>query len=303
MSNPNQIYANCPYCITRKGKADTKNHLGINVKKGVYHCFSCGAAGKFTNLKEIIGQDTDAEGEYVDPLELLLPKAKDKISLDMDVFSRLPSIEKDALAYVYLQTRGYDPEYIIREHHVRVGKEFKKPDGTLSKIWIGRVIFPLFKDGKPIFAVGRSYIGREPKYLNSYGDKQGSLFGIERAIPGEPLILCEGVISALAAEKYTGLRAVAGLGKEVTDGQITTMKMMTNKLIVSIDGDVEDRVKNRLIERVLLQGFQVEYVSLPTDKERKDPDCLKGEYLDFFSSRKKITSILDLFLMKSTISG
>ena len=77
-SKPDEYIVCCPFCLERKGSADYKYHMGVDLKRGVYHCFRCDASGKISSEQK----------EYLSPT--ILPNDLDALIKDItnisDVF-------------------------------------------------------------------------------------------------------------------------------------------------------------------------------------------------------------------------
>ena len=295
-SNKSEYSANCPFCPDKVGKEDKDHTLGFNTQKRVYHCFRCGTSGKLGSGKGASlfqeSEDDFAPDSSIDTLRDRLGKVgtveeKNVVALDLDEFSWPLTKRSTPIAYDYMITqRGFTQELIDR-FQLRVGKEFEtigfKGEPYLSTKWCGRVIFPYFEDGLPIFATGRAYVDKEPKYLNSTGPKSRVLYGIER-VKNRECILCEGIISAIAAEKATGIPAVAMLGKTATSPQLDRLRNVVDKVWLSLDGEVSNYEWRRSVRALVSRGFATYEVRIPNGT---DPDDLKDEYKAYFDKAEK----------------
>lgn len=207
-SKPGELWMACPFC------GDAKMRLGLNIHKNLGRCFNCewkagqGAKEKvaFQISRERIefrndgGQASAKEVRAID-----LPVGWFLLS-DVD----LGEDGVDAPALRYMLERGIQL-------------------GTLKKFLVGstvdsetkqahRVVFPVFYERNLFGYVGRSYAGKEPKYLNSEGTR--AIWGLEPA-NGRLLVLTEGVIKSLAIyQAVENFVAGAVLGNVLTDFQI-----------------------------------------------------------------------------------
>ena len=284
----------CPMCEKLLGKKDTKYHLYVNHSKGVYNCFRCGWGGNLnpSGIAEmkLLTENAIQESTEFDEMEAKIGRlfsVIDTNEFNLDQISWPITEELCPYAFAYLKERGIDEEQIIK-HKLRVGKTYSNGFHEVKK-WVGRILFPYHNtSGICSYIVGRSYVGKEPKYLNCKENKEYVVFGIDRLKMNETAILCEGVISSMAVEKATGKTALACLGKLVTNSQLSLIRSRTDSIIVSLDGDVDRRQRDKLNSQLLKLGFDVEEVMLPQDK---DPDDLKGDYLKFYEKRKGICLI------------
>ena len=171
-----------------------------NTKTRFFCCFreSCGIKGKF--------RDSDEESTFTPSQSLL--ELKDSVSklfvpkeevheIDLDLFSdplNENTIKDYVFVYYYIKKRKFTLEDIDK-YHIRVGKSYydKQAEKTVNK-WKGRIIFPFFEDGIPVYAIGRSYNDMLPKYLNTDGEKSVIVYNIDQ-IKDRTCIVCEGLIS------------------------------------------------------------------------------------------------------------
>jgi DNA primase len=277
-SRTDELVLNCPHCINRGKSEDVKFHLHVNTKKGVYHCFRCQATGKIDGVETI--KDTSVNS-MVDKLNSIFKKHEPvDNSIDLDRIS-WECTEKDTpFAYKYLIDRGIT-ESEIKKWSIRVGRDYTDNNTTIRR-WSGRVLFPFITDGVCKYVVGRSYSGKEPKYLNTVLDKSYVVYGIN-SVKSE-CIVCEGIISAIAAERYTGIPSVSILGKSILYTQAELIKSRCDVAHLSLDGDVDDKTISRNIKILKKAGLSVTLIKLPPNQ---DPDTLKEAYLQHFNDKKK----------------
>jgi len=307
-TNKGEYYVCCPFCKERVGKEDVKYKMGVSVNKNVAHCFRCGKIIRFDdNQKE--EYTIDFKSETLDELKDSLinnksfsTRSEDKEILDLNIIGRPIDKEETPFAYEYLMDRGIT-EQEIKELNIFCGKSYKQSfltkecgiiDNMVIKKWEGRILFPFIENGIIKYIIGRDYIGQEPRYLNSKGDKSSILYKVGQANDGN-CILCEGFVSAIAARRYTGVDAVCTLGKYPSDIQLTKLKKICNKVYFSYDADVTKEVRLDVIKGLVKYGFDLQVVDIPlkkeilqdgTEKIYKDPDDYKEKYLDFFLNSK-----------------
>lgn len=293
-SKPHQIAICCPFCEKRGKTKDTKFHLGIDLRRKIYHCYRCDAKTsdgdnsinnliEFSNLTSPVANDLDQLRKRLNSIGK--PKEGAGI-LDLDQFSWPIDPIKTPFAYTYMKDVRNFSDLQIEELRLRVGKEYEDPVSKKKILrWCGRVIFPFYEDGVPVFAVGRTYVERDPKYLNSLGNKNLVVYGLDRVKSGTA-ILCEGIISAIAAEKAVGIPAVAILGKSPTYWQLVKLRSKCHTIYKSLDGGLTPE-ENQDVRRKLSQhGFTVYEVLLPGES---DPDDLGDEYKFYFEKSKKVS--------------
>ena len=284
---PFEYYAVCPFPDC-EGSTDYK--LGINLKTGVYHCFRCKAKGKIKNEEEfgLLTNDIEESTQFMDIKNRINGAftrfSPDRKSYDLDKMSDPLTEQGTPISYQYIKQRGFSDEE-IQKYNLRVGKPFfDKERGQDNFSWSGRLMFPFIAEGETLFIVGRTVNGREPKYLNTATGKSFAVYGIEE-VNGSECIICEGIISAIAASRATGIPAVAILGKTATTEQLSRIKAKCDKVYVSLDGGVDT---SDLARQLFNFGFQTWKVDLPEDQ---DPDDLGSAYKDYFQKARKIEII------------
>jgi DNA primase len=184
-------------------------------------------------------------------------------------------------AYEYMTGRGFT-EAEIEKYNIKVGREFNDyHSGRVIRKWSGRVLFPFMTpDNIMEYVIGRSINGKDPKYVNQRKDKSGIVYNLYN-VTGNKCILCEGVISALAAQRVSGIPSIAVLGKYMTDTQIYKIRQKADEIIYSFDGDVDFKTVRANIRKLLKAGFTVQYLRLPQDQ---DPDSLGKDFQKYVDS-------------------
>jgi DNA primase len=276
-------YVNCPYCITVVGKADTKKKLGISILKGIYHCFRCGSKGKLKNL------DLLPQSDILAGLKTRLDWGlKSSVALDLDEISK--KIKKSSKAEKYLTDRGLDFTD-IEKFNIREGIPYYK-DGEINYSWKDRIVFSVLDDNECVYALGRAFVEGKPRYFNVAAPRKNIVWGLSRVTQGEPVILCEGAFSAIWAEKTTGIKALALLGKVVFDSQLNLIKSKTSDIYVCLDSDVSSKHKKEFIKRLIDHGFNVYDIYVPGEtidgKYCSDPGDYRERFSDLFKQAKKI---------------
>lgn len=284
----NEKRACCPFCKEKLGKEDTKYKLYINLESGLYYCFRCETKGIINNL-EI---DTKKENDFrikrlYNNLNLLKNRnIQCSSEIYIDLFSEPINKNKHLISYKYLIDRGISDED-IKKWNIRTGKSYYDENDNLIKKWSGRIIFPYFEDGICTYATGRTYINSEPKYLNITSNKSVVVYNINN-ITNRTCILCEGIISAISAEKYSksNITAVSVLGKFPSKAQLDLIRLKADTVYLSFDGDVSpdeiDKINNSLLKR----KFKIYNVIVDGDKE--DANSLKEKYKYYFDNARLV---------------
>ena len=290
----NEFFTNCPFCIHKVGKVDEKHHLGFNVVKKVYQCLRCGTSGKLTDLKELALLSGSVSSTFQDIRNKIhkVFKRNKFNKIDLNEISWELTKDNTPFAYQYLTIRGFtDSE--IKKYDIRVGiPYFDEEKQKEIRKWVGRILFPFYNNSNEcVYVVGRTYNGGNPRYINSEGSKSSILYNINNV--KDVVIICEGIISSISAERITGVSAVALLGKSITDYQVNLIKNKTNLVYLSLDADTTSEEKNKVISKLLAADIKVHLVDLPLiTNERgklKDPDDLKNVYMEFFEKARSET--------------
>lgn len=288
---PFEVYACCPFCADRVGKADTQHKMGVNTKTGVYHCFRCKAKGKIKDSDEFndLNQTINTSEEFLDVRNRLngifIKRNLEKKEYDLEEISEPITESNTPIAWKYLKDRGIT-EAEIQRNSIRLGTPFWDAERAGDNFqWAGRILFPFFdSEGDVSFLVARSVNGKEPKYLNSKGGKSHAVYGLDK-VQGDKCILCEGIISAIAAERTTGISAVCLLGKTALPSQLMRLREKVSRVFLSLDGG---ETTNEIQKQLFRFGFKVYKVSMP---KGTDPDDLGTDYLQFFQKAEKVSAI------------
>lgn len=292
--NRSEVRYNCPFCMKVLGKRDDKFKLYVNFDKKTFNCFKCSTKGSLHSLKDHLNVNDNSVPAHADLGELKervgnLFKKKRNPPLWLDIAS-WPILSGEApMAYNYMKERGFTDEEMLK-YDLRVGHRFVNPvTKKTDKSWSGRIIFPFYENEEVVYLIGRSYDGQDPKYKNSKGSRDRVVFGIDQ-VKGQALI-CEGIISSIAAERHLNIPAVAILGKFISDYQLSKLRVKCNRVWSCLDGteDITDTIRNKFNRRLLMAGFEVYDLILP---KGKDPDEInKEEMTKCFKEAKRLTII------------
>lgn len=295
-TNPNRFKTDCPFC----GKKD-HFYFDIKTKSGI--CFVCMDHHVKLDAQFIIGPD-NAPTKDLDELRGALKKVFDrprieKSGVDIDLFSEPINSKRHPKSIKYLlEERGLSMEDIVK-YDIRSGKSYMDEEtGRVIMKWTGRVIFPFYEDGVCVYAIGRTYMGDDRKYINVDVPKTNIVYGIDK-IKNKECIICEGFLSAVAAEKATGISAVCLLGKTISQFQLYKIRTKADRVWQSLDGGVPESQVKSMSKSLLKAGFrEVWRVDLPGKGELDihgeectkdyDPDDLGEEYLEYFNKAQRV---------------
>ncbi|RLC77733.1 MAG: hypothetical protein DRI61_10965 [Chloroflexi bacterium] len=298
-----EVRVNCPNpnCLGKKGVRDTKFHLYINIKSGVFICPRCGWKGHLREFVEWVDGTTWNEfvkylryNEFTDLgfdefkkkiFEKLTNKSTQTSNKKVKLYKELPfktlKITKETIAFRYLKRRGFSMED-VEKFSLRYCIEGK---------YAFRIIVPFYENRKLVYYIARKYVedipGVKVKNPSSSDNrmlpKNEVLFNIDNIDVTKPVVITEGVFDAMTVPN-----GIALLGKYMSKQQILKLKRKNvSKATVCLDRDAwTDTVS--LAKTLKTYGFDVYVVRLT---EYKDPNeagklymrrlLLKAEKLDF----------------------
>jgi len=274
------VNVNCPYCIFRrpaKGVPDKEFKLGINIESGWYSCFRCQAKGKLSLLFPQLDSIAIAAEEVIQKteqkettLEQLPPGVK---------LSELEGAWKE-IVYDLLLSKEFSPAAL--ENITYFCQDYKKQDFSFGP----RLIFPIYQFGSYRGFQGRTvYKNTLPKYIGASNmDRKSILYGYDEAFAQqEELIITEGFLDKIRV----GQRAVAALGKNITENQLRLVRLGTFKKVVTFL-DKDARLEAIETARKIALFFP-SYIADPdwinlrllsNGERKKDPGDLNREEID-----------------------
>ncbi len=235
----------CPEC------GDKRYRLGINVRKPTGHCFNCGerfnpkriaALLKLDKTRVYLPNDLGDLETFLESLEDVPEtaplQAAPEIRVDavpLEDAEWIPELkELHDLAYQYLTSRGFPPEFYSEAYQLMLPYPNSRERG--------RLLLPVFEEGKLVYYQARSLSGESPKYLNptkaqtTHG-KSHFVYNLEYAATFNEIIICEGIFSSWAA----GGNAVAIFGKELSNHQaFKILQKNVRKATILLDPGEED---------------------------------------------------------------
>ncbi len=223
---------------------DDSGNLEISLNKGIFHCWKCEYSGRlFKLLRDYLGKTPDLE-EYVSPEDLRRFDISFEAQEEEEIESKEFTLPKE---YVPFDGRplGFVGQKAYRYALKRMSQEDIQKHrvgycGMGSYKW--RIIIPVLKDGKPIYFVGRSFMGnKDLPYKNPDEEECGIgkaeiVFNAEGAIKAGQAIICEGVIDAIKV----GDDGVAIFGTHISEAQIRRLQTV-RRFYVFLDDDALDK--------------------------------------------------------------
>lgn len=211
------LHYNCPFCLKKRGKADTDGKLYVKVKSvngkdykklGKFHCFKCGSRGKLS--KYSYGSNSQVYDKLMRWKDQSYDDEEDSSEDNMFYVPNI-SIPENSVAEKYLTERGISRS-MIDFYDMRLGV------GDL----FGRVVIPNNIFGNEGIWTdmysARSYLDDvKPKYKNPKdAEKHNCVFNINNLIEGGVCYVVEGAITAICA----GKEACATYGCSPSDVQV-----------------------------------------------------------------------------------
>lgn len=258
-----EYYWSCPFCHHYKPK------LAINVNKGAWHCWVCGASGK--KLLSLF-RKLDCSKEQIEELRLILNDDISYVTVDVESLTTIKlslpmeykplSIPSNLISYrhalSYVTNRGITASDILR---YQIGY-------CSEGLYTNRIIIPSYdSDGKLNYFVGRSFYNNADgaKYKNPPVSKNIVCFDFHINW-SEPIVLCEGVYDAIAIKR----NAIPLLGKTISSKLLEKITINNVKTIyLSLDPDALKQT-SKIAEQFIKDGREVRIIKL----QNSDPSEL-----------------------------
>jgi len=276
----------CPVCKHKKPK------LVVNIKTGVYNCWTCHPATKgrtpvsllkkisapsssIIEMKQYFGMKTTKEDVEQKSTIVELPKEFMPIS-----FSNNDLYEKRVLSY--LRKRGIDEQDILK---YQIGY-------CMKGRYRDRVIIPSYDaNGKLNYFVARALDSNTKPTYDAPSVKKTDIIGFEHHVNfNTPVVLCEGAFDAIAIKR----NAIPLFGKTIPKSLMMKLVQSQVKTIyLALDRDAL-KESYAYAEELLNMGKEVYFLNM----EDKDPSQLGfKKMVEMLQSAKPLTS-QDLFFKK-----
>jgi DNA primase len=250
----------------------------VNRKKGLWHCFGCGAGGDVISFV--------MRWSKVGFQEALVILAGAGGEIQSGILEAAASywhacLPNSASTRRYLERRGIGTSELMEQYRIGFAPGGMKTRDkllsfgfTLGEIraaglvnrrgldaFFGRVTFPLVEDGKVINVYGRSLSNR---YCHMYlPGRRDVIFNIGNVV-GKSVILTESIIDALSLVVLGFENTVSSLSVNLTTHQIETLARRFARVVFAFDADGAGR-KGASNAQALLQdrGVDTRIVELP----------------------------------------
>jgi DNA primase len=263
-------------CPIHRGEGRDAFH--VDVRRKIFHCFSCGAGGNVLDLVALLNQCTLREAAL--QLKDWFPGAatggeqptrqrvrEGNISVNPALKFRLGGVDG---GHAYVTARAIKPSTASE-----FGVGYYRGAGILS----GRVVIPIHDEhGQLVAYAGRSVDGREPRYRFPAGfGKSQVLFNYHRAAAtaGDTVVVVEGFFDCLRIRQAGWESVVALLGTELYQHPAELLRARFGRVLLMLDGDEAGRLGRERVAARLRNGCEVGVIQLP---EGEQPDHLpEGE--------------------------
>jgi len=257
---------------------DPSYHLGVNKKKGFWHCWICGRSGNFIELiRELLNVSWQkakqiADNYTIDNDSFFSNKSTqnlNKISLPFNIFSLAKKPEDILLQKLWKKALNY-----CKRRHVPLEVVVSWYFDTK-----GFLIIPIETNHVLTAYIKRSFLNSEYRYLAS-DNKSSSLFNYDN-LKHKVAVLVEGVFDAIAC----GLDvSCAMLGKQPTDTQIKLLKKKVTDIVYCPDSGVKSYDILRVADKLSMFGLKCKVLK-----------CNKGDP----ATNEQFTKTLRRFLQKT----
>lgn len=208
----------CPFC------SDLGYHLGYNIEKQYFSCWKCNYHSLYDTLKELTNENSYNIIKKYDTLYQTEEKTKKKIN---NTNIKVPGSKLEYCHKKYLQSRGFDPDYIEQKYKLK---------GTLyNSKYPYRLIIPVIYNKQTVTYQTRG-LKEENKYINCSPEEEiipikDCLYNLDNC-KRDYIVITEGVMKVLKL----GDNSCATFGKNVTFKQIQLL-LKYKKIFIYFDPD------------------------------------------------------------------
>jgi DNA primase len=261
-------------CPIHRGEGRDAFHA--NLRRNVFHCFSCGAGGTVLDfvaamegctVREAARKLADETG-VAGGAALATCRPKATVTRKSKSVSPLGFVLHGIdSSYPYLAARGIESATAQE-----FGIGFYRGSGILS----GRLVIPIHNAGGELVAYcGRALDGAEPRYRFPSGfAKSEVLFNLHRAAAAgqDRVVVVEGFFDCFKMHQ-TGVAAVALMGTALSATQQRVLLESFRSVILMLDGDEAGRHATATIAARLRPYASLRLISLPDSVQ---PDQLSA---------------------------
>jgi DNA primase len=259
-------------------RGDGAEAFHANLRRNLFHCFSCGAGGSVLDFVAAMERCSLREAAVRLPQPALLPAGVPPAASKQLVTKR-----RGAPATLGFTLRGIDSTHAYfsaRGIDQRTAEQFGAGLYSGAGIFSGRLVIPIHNQhGKLVAYCGRAVDGSEPRYRFPPGfAKSEILFNFHRAAAAEKpaVIVVEGFFDCLKLHQ-AGVRSVVALmGSALYPSQERLLIERFRHVILMLDGDAAGRHATAEIAPRLRSHCTVDVIHLAPDTQ---PDQMTSDEL------------------------
>ena len=257
---PGWVNTECPFCTGNKGY-----HLGWNIQDEYYVCWRCGWHPPVKTIMELtslsFGDVRSLIAQYGINKSVLHYKEKEKQKIKYP--SGTMELQKNHI--VYLQTRGFSPEKLIKKWKLLGTGPISQLDGISYK---HRIIIPFFWNGALVSFDSRDITGKHqnkyqacPKHYEVIEHKN-ILYGNQEKWNTELGICVEGPTDVWRL----GNQSFAVSGIKYTQAQVRLIATIFKRVAVVFDDDPQAQVQaKKLVAELKFRGVDAFNVKIKGD--------------------------------------
>jgi DNA primase len=263
-------YANVPNRVRYRIACPIHNGDGLNFSVdddlGLYHCFTCGAAGDCISLYAALENLSNAD-------------AARKLSQDYQIEMKSPMVLRKTVRDLknYQESQTELPTVTLPESRQLNGYRKYTQDAIKHfdlRLTDQGVLLPFRDMEGRIVGYSIRQINRQPKYLNSEGLRKADiLFGLFEnqadIRTANQVILVEGQFDCVRVWDAGYRNVAATMGSSLTSSQARLLMPLISTIVVLYDGDNAGRSGAEEIKKRYSSLFKIEIKQLP---EGIDPD-------------------------------
>ena len=263
-------------CPIHQGEGPEAFHA--NLRRNIFHCFSCGAGGSVLDFVAALEGCTLREAalrlhqKAFVPGQVAAARGRQLVTKRRDVPAVLGFTRRGVdSTHTYLAARGVD-----RDTASEFGAGLYSGPGIFS----GRLVIPIHNQhGELVAYCGRAVDNSEPRYRFPPGfAKSAILFNFHRAAAaGKPaVVVVEGFFDCFQLHQ-AGVRSVVALmGSALYDSQQRLLLKRFRQVILMLDGDAAGRRATIEIAARLRRHCSVQVIDLPSDMQ---PDQMTSQQI------------------------
>lgn len=241
------VNVQCPFC------ADHSKHLGFNLGQGYAHCWRCG--GKFMDqaVAKLLGiskpKARQVMKEYGGAASRQVKEVKRKVRAKAHKYPT-DTGPMNHRHKKYLESRGFDPQYIAKTWEVLGTGPIAKLDGIDYK---HRILAPIIWNGEEVSWQSRDITGRhKAKYMACPKDRelvehQTVLYG-RPGDWGDTGICVEGITDVWRL----GVNSFGTFGIDFTRKQVRAMARYFRRVVVLFDDEPQAQAQAQVLQSELV---------------------------------------------------